>query len=164
MGACRCSCAGWRRLGRAVICLQELKAPDVRFPIREIEKTGYGAIWHGEKSQNGVAIISREPIEPAEVCPATLMTTKAAISFAKVASLSLLGANPPGGLGGSRPQISTCSATDAPWCRRNTNGGPSAPCRRDHLQLRASLTIRRRHMSRPECGTQATRGCVEGRR
>lgn len=54
----------WQEEAReGVICLQELKAPDVRFPIREIEKTGYGAIWHGEKSQNGVAIISREPIE-----------------------------------------------------------------------------------------------------
>jgi exodeoxyribonuclease-3 len=48
-----------------VVCLQELKAPDVRFPIREIERAGYRATWHGQKSWNGVAIISRgrEPIE-----------------------------------------------------------------------------------------------------
>lgn len=48
-----------------VVCLQELKAPDIRFPVGEIEKAGYGAIWHGQKSRNGVAIISRggEPIE-----------------------------------------------------------------------------------------------------
>ena len=47
------------------VCLQELKAPDERFPIREIEKAGYGAIWHGQKSWNGVAILARgsEPIE-----------------------------------------------------------------------------------------------------
>lgn len=42
-----------------VVCLQELKAPDSRFPHREIEKAGYGAIWHGQKSWNGVAILAR---------------------------------------------------------------------------------------------------------
>ena len=48
-----------------VVCLQELKAPDDRFPIGEIEKAGYGAIWHGQKSWNGVAILARgtQPIE-----------------------------------------------------------------------------------------------------
>jgi exodeoxyribonuclease-3 len=48
-----------------VVCLQELKSPDDRFPIQEIEKAGYGAIWHGQKSWNGVAILARgkEPIE-----------------------------------------------------------------------------------------------------
>lgn len=48
-----------------VVCLQELKAPDGRFPIGEIEKAGYGAIWKGQKSWNGVAILARgaEPIE-----------------------------------------------------------------------------------------------------
>ncbi|MEZ0213886.1 MAG: exodeoxyribonuclease III [Xanthobacteraceae bacterium] len=51
--------------GPDVVCLQELKAPDQRFPVREIEKAGYGAIWHGQKSWNGVAIIARDraPIE-----------------------------------------------------------------------------------------------------
>lgn len=48
-----------------VVCLQELKAPEERFPHREIEKAGYGAIWNGQKSWNGVAILARvaEPIE-----------------------------------------------------------------------------------------------------
>ncbi|MBN9237403.1 exodeoxyribonuclease III [Mesorhizobium hungaricum] len=48
-----------------VVCLQELKSPDDRFPVREIEKAGYGAIWHGQKSWNGVAILARDitPIE-----------------------------------------------------------------------------------------------------
>lgn len=47
------------------VCLQELKAPSERFPIGEIEKAGYGAIWQGQKSWNGVAILARgsEPIE-----------------------------------------------------------------------------------------------------
>ena len=43
-----------------VVCLQELKAPDDKFPEKEIEEAGYSAIWHGQKSWNGVAILSRE--------------------------------------------------------------------------------------------------------
>lgn len=48
-----------------IVCLQELKAPNERFPITEIEKAGYRAIWHGQKSWNGVAILSKAtaPIE-----------------------------------------------------------------------------------------------------
>ena len=48
-----------------IVCLQELKAPDARFPKKEIENAGYGAIWHGQKAWNGVAILcrGREPIE-----------------------------------------------------------------------------------------------------
>ncbi|SOB87061.1 exodeoxyribonuclease-3 [Sphingomonas guangdongensis] len=48
-----------------VVCLQELKAPDARFPTRAIEQAGYGAIWQGEARWNGVAILARgdEPVE-----------------------------------------------------------------------------------------------------
>lgn len=42
-----------------VVCLQELKAPDDRFPIAAIRESGYDAVWHGQKSWNGVAILSR---------------------------------------------------------------------------------------------------------
>lgn len=42
-----------------VVCLQELKAPDDKFPLAAIEKAGYGAIWQGQKSWNGVAILAR---------------------------------------------------------------------------------------------------------
>lgn len=42
-----------------IVCLQELKAPDDRFPQAELEALGYQAIWHGQKSWNGVAILSR---------------------------------------------------------------------------------------------------------
>jgi exodeoxyribonuclease-3 len=42
-----------------VACLQELKAPDEKFPLAAIEKAGYGAVWHGQKSWNGVAILAR---------------------------------------------------------------------------------------------------------
>src|SRR5258708_6714185 len=48
-----------------VVCLQELKAPDEAFPLKSIHEAGYGAIWHGQKSWNGVAILARgaEPVE-----------------------------------------------------------------------------------------------------
>ena len=42
-----------------IVCLQELKAPDERFPEREIAALGYNALWHGQKSWNGVAILAR---------------------------------------------------------------------------------------------------------
>ena len=42
-----------------VVCLQELKAPDEKFPLQGINDAGYEAIWHGQKSWNGVAILSR---------------------------------------------------------------------------------------------------------
>ncbi|HEX3699357.1 MAG TPA: exodeoxyribonuclease III [Phenylobacterium sp.] len=42
-----------------VACLQELKAPNEKFPLEAIEKAGYGALWHGQKSWNGVAILTR---------------------------------------------------------------------------------------------------------
>ncbi len=42
-----------------IVCLQELKAPQERFPEQSIRDLGYDAIWHGQKSWNGVAILSR---------------------------------------------------------------------------------------------------------
>src|SRR5881392_58474 len=48
-----------------IACLQELKAPDAAFPIDAVREAGYGAIWHGQPSWNGVAILARgaEPVE-----------------------------------------------------------------------------------------------------
>ncbi len=48
-----------------VACLQELKAPDQNFPIVAIRAAGYGAIWHGQVSFNGVAILAKgaDPVE-----------------------------------------------------------------------------------------------------
>lgn len=48
-----------------VACLQELKTTDEKFPAAALEKAGYGAIWRGQKSWNGVAILARgcDPVE-----------------------------------------------------------------------------------------------------
>ena len=47
-----------------VVCLQELKAAQHQFPEQAIRNAGYGAVWHGQKTWNGVAILARgtEPI------------------------------------------------------------------------------------------------------
>jgi exodeoxyribonuclease-3 len=49
-----------------VACLQELKAPQENFPEAAIRDAGYGVIWHGQKSWNGVAILARG-VEPQEI-------------------------------------------------------------------------------------------------
>lgn len=48
-----------------IVCLQELKSSDETFPIEDIEAAGYGAVWHGQKSWNGVAVLARgaQPVE-----------------------------------------------------------------------------------------------------
>ncbi len=54
-----------------VACLQELKAPQEKFPESAIADAGYHAIWHGQKSWNGVAILARGvmPVERRRVLP-----------------------------------------------------------------------------------------------
>ena len=42
-----------------IVCLQELKSPNEKFPLNAINDAGYEAKWHGQKSWNGVAILSR---------------------------------------------------------------------------------------------------------
>ena len=42
-----------------VVCLQELKCADESLPIADIEAAGYGAVWHGQKGFNGVAVLAR---------------------------------------------------------------------------------------------------------
>lgn len=54
-----------------VVCLQELKAPQEKFPEGAIRDAGYGVVWHGQKSWNGVAILARgaDPVEVRRALP-----------------------------------------------------------------------------------------------
>jgi exodeoxyribonuclease-3 len=55
----------WLRGARPdVVCLQELKCTDADFPVAAIRQAGYQAVWRGQKSWNGVAILARgmEPV------------------------------------------------------------------------------------------------------
>ncbi len=46
-----------------IVCLQELKSSDDTIPVADVEAAGYGAVWHGQKGFNGVAILARG-VEP----------------------------------------------------------------------------------------------------
>jgi len=54
-----------------IVCLQELKTLDTGFPIVEIRAAGYGAIWRGQRSWNGVAILAKgqTPVEVRRTLP-----------------------------------------------------------------------------------------------
>ena len=84
-----------------VVCLQELKAPQEKFPIAAIEAAGYHAIWHGQKSWNGVAMLSRvgPPVEtrrglPGDPDEQQSRYVEAAVNGVLVAGLYLPNGNP----------------------------------------------------------------------
>lgn len=84
-----------------VACLQELKAPQEKFPLAAIEAAGYGAIWAGQKSWNGVAILQRgaQPQEtrrglPGEPDDSQSRYLEAAIDGVLVGCLYLPNGNP----------------------------------------------------------------------
>jgi exodeoxyribonuclease III len=84
-----------------VVCLQELKAAENEFPKAAIEKAGYGAIWRGQKTWNGVAILARgtEPIVTRTELPGDASDTQAryieaAVNGVLVASLYAPNGNP----------------------------------------------------------------------
>jgi exodeoxyribonuclease-3 len=90
-----------RERGPDVVCLQELKAPDEKFPAAALAKAGYGAIWHGQARWNGVAILARDcdPIEtrrglPGDPEDAHSRYIEAAVRGVLVACLYLPNGNP----------------------------------------------------------------------
>lgn len=50
-----------------ILCLQETKVQDEEFPVDPFLERGYHLVFHGQKKYNGVAIVSRHPIEEVEV-------------------------------------------------------------------------------------------------
>lgn len=84
-----------------IVCLQELKAPQERFPEAAIRSAGYDAIWQGQKSWNGVAILSRVgmPVEtrrqlPGDPADSQSRYIEAAVSGILVGALYLPNGNP----------------------------------------------------------------------
>lgn len=84
-----------------VVCLQELKSADDGFPIEAIREAGYGALWVGQKSWNGVAILARgtDPIEVRRSLPGDAKDEQgryieAAVDGILVACLYLPNGNP----------------------------------------------------------------------
>jgi exodeoxyribonuclease III len=88
-----------------VVCLQELKAPQEKFPMEAIRNAGYGAIWLGQKSWNGVAILTRgqTPQEtqrglPGEPDPAQSRYIEALVDGMFIGCLYLPNGNPAPGV------------------------------------------------------------------
>jgi exodeoxyribonuclease-3 len=84
-----------------VVCLQELKAQDTSFPRRALEQAGYAAVWRGERSWNGVAILARgrEPVLtrtelPGDPADQQARYIEAAVSGVLIASLYAPNGNP----------------------------------------------------------------------
>jgi exodeoxyribonuclease-3 len=84
-----------------VVCLQELKAEENAFPIAAIQAAGYGAVWRGQRTWNGVAILARgeTPIVtrrslPGDPADEQARYIEAAVSGVLVASIYLPNGNP----------------------------------------------------------------------
>ena len=84
-----------------VVCLQELKASDAEFPRAAIETAGYGAVWRGQRTWNGVAILARgaEPVPTRDALPGDpddlhARYVEAAVGGVLIASLYAPNGNP----------------------------------------------------------------------
>lgn len=84
-----------------VACLQELKATDAAFPADVLNSAGYGAVWKGERSWNGVAILARcaEPVLIRDALPGDpndgqSRYLEAAVNGVVIASIYLPNGNP----------------------------------------------------------------------
>lgn len=92
----------WLRTAKPdVVCLQELKCTQAEFPALELEKAGYGAVWQGQKTWNGVAILARkaEPVLTRTALPgdrgdAEARYIEAAVRGIVIACLYLPNGNP----------------------------------------------------------------------
>lgn len=83
-----------------VACLQEVKCVDERFPAADIEALGYHVLVHGQKSFNGVAILSREPATevqrglPGDDADEQARYLEADVNGVRIASIYLPNGNP----------------------------------------------------------------------
>ena len=92
----------WLRQARPdIVALQELKSTDADFPSEAIEKAGYGAVWCGQRSWNGVAILARRAVPiltrtslPGDSSDKQARYIEAAVSGIIVTSLYVPNGNP----------------------------------------------------------------------
>jgi exodeoxyribonuclease-3 len=81
-----------------VVCLQETKCTDEHFPVLALQAAGYQAVYHGEKSYNGVAILSKsKPLEVrASLCD-EVVDPQARVISAKIDNLRVYSIYAPNG-------------------------------------------------------------------
>jgi len=84
-----------------IVCLQELKTDDSKFPVEAIQDAGYGGIWHGQRSHHGVAILAKgqTPVEvrrglPGDNADLQSRYLEAEVKGLRVASIYLPNGNP----------------------------------------------------------------------
>jgi exodeoxyribonuclease III len=84
-----------------VVCLQELKQPDALFPDRTLREAGYRAVWQGQKTYNGVAILAKgaDPVLtrrglPGDAADAQSRYVEAAVNGMLIASIYAPNGNP----------------------------------------------------------------------
>jgi exodeoxyribonuclease-3 len=84
-----------------IVCLQELKTDDTKFPARALADAGYGAVWHGQRAHHGVAILAKgeTPSEirrglPGDASDAQARYLEAEVKGLVVASIYLPNGNP----------------------------------------------------------------------
>lgn len=84
-----------------VVCLQELKAENAAFPLGAVEEAGYGAVWVGQRTWNGVAILARgvQPVLtrsrlPGDPGDAQARYVEAAVGGVLISSIYLPNGNP----------------------------------------------------------------------
>jgi exodeoxyribonuclease III len=84
-----------------IVALQELKSTDADFPFSAIENAGYGAVWRGQKTWNGVAILGRnaDPVLirtelPGDTADREARYVEAAVKGIIVTSIYLPNGNP----------------------------------------------------------------------
>lgn len=80
-----------------VLCLQETKLEDVNFPAAEIAATGYQALFSGQKTYNGVAILSKIPATDAVVAIPGLADVQKRVLAATIAGVRVINLYIPNG-------------------------------------------------------------------
>ncbi len=72
-----------------VVCLQEIKTSDDKYPVRQLEAAGYASLWHGQRSHHGVAILAKgeRPVELRRGLPGDALDTQARYLEAEVKGL-----------------------------------------------------------------------------
>ena len=79
------------------IVLQETKLADDKFPAEAIRQAGYHAVWHGQKTYNGVALLSREPVTQVQKNVPDFDDDQARVIAATLGGLRIVGAYVPNG-------------------------------------------------------------------